>query len=213
MRAGIVAAGLALALAACSPGDTSKIDPRAAAAPVPSETMKQTFASCTWGEVKSSALSIWAFACGPDAGNTHVVANGSGFDIESAGSDGVARRPVVRLFEKPSGAPVEALVPAVRLVSRGPATDTCALTPALAQGQPRPGLYAFAPTGAAKIAWEAAVNGDAPGEPPCGEMGVSFVGDRVFEAVPGAPDTIAFIDFGSEIQIFDVNTLKAIAAR
>ena len=76
MRAMIVT--MALALAACSPGETKKVDPLATAAPTPNETMKQTFAGCSWGETKSTALSIWAFACGPEAGNTHVIANGSG---------------------------------------------------------------------------------------------------------------------------------------
>ena len=211
MRAMIVT--VAFALAACSPGDTKKIDPQAAAAPAPSDTMKQTFTGCTWGETKSTALSIWAFACGPEAGATHVVANGSGFDIESAGPDGVTSRPIIRVFEKPSAAPIDAIAPAVRLVSRGPASDTCAFEPATGYDDTGHARFHFAPTGAAKAAWDAAVNGDAPGEPPCGEMGVSFSGDRVFEAKPDHPDTVLFIDFGSEIQIFDAATIKVLPAQ
>jgi hypothetical protein len=41
-------------------------------------------------------------------------------------------------------------------------------------------------------------------------MGPSEAGDRVFEII--APDKVAYIDFGSEIQIFDASTLKATEA-
>lgn len=207
MRA-IVAATVLAVLAGCSPGATQKHEPETAAAPA--ETMQQTFKGCTWGETKSTLLSIWAYACGPEAGNTHVVANGSGFDIESVGPDGASRRPVVRVFEKPPAAAIDAILPAVRLVSRGPASDTCAFEPATGVDHAGHARFNFAPTGAAKTAWDASVAGSAPGDPPCGDMGVSFVGDRVFEEMPDHPDTVLFIDFGSEIQIFDANTIKAL---
>jgi hypothetical protein len=40
-------------------------------------------------------------------------------------------------------------------------------------------------------------------------MGPSEAGDRVFQQVEGAPDKVAYVNLGSEIQIFDVATLRA----
>ena len=44
--------------------------------------------------------------------------------------------------------------------------------------------------------------------PPCGEMGPQFSGDRSFFAVEGDPTTVVFVEYGSEIQIFDASTIR-----
>ena len=211
MRFMIAVTGL-LVLAACSPGDTRKIAPPAAVAPIPGEMMTQTFANCTWGEVKSSVLSIWAFSCGPDYGGAHVVPSGSGFDIETTSAEGLERRSIVKVFTKAPDAPLDSVLPAVRAASPGPATETCAFAPSTSYdnaGKPR---FVLEPTGPAKVAWDASVQGDAPGDAPCGDLGVSIVDDRYFEVAHDSPVTVVFVDLGSEIQIFDAQTLKAASA-
>jgi hypothetical protein len=41
-------------------------------------------------------------------------------------------------------------------------------------------------------------------------MGVGFVGDRVFQVMADDPTKVVYIDYGSEIQIFDTATLKSL---
>ncbi len=210
MRAAIAAVGF-VALAACSPGDTRKIEPPTHAAVAPNAAMKETFASCTWGEVKGAGLSIWSYACGPDFGAVRLVVDEAlpGFALESTGAGGIERRPVVRVFKKAPDAPLDAVLPAVRAASPGPATATCAFTPSRSYDAIGHTRFVLEPTGDAKTAWDASVQGAEPGEAPCGELGVSIVGDRYFEISPDRQDTVVFVELGSEIQIFDPETLKA----
>ncbi len=210
MRAGIAAMGF-LALAACSPGDTRKIEPPTHAAAEPNAAMKETFANCTWGEVEGAGLSIWSYACGPGFGDVRLVADETlpGFALESTGAEGVQRRPVVRVFKKAADAPLDAVLPAVRAASPGPATATCAFAPSASFDAIGHTRFVLEPTGVAKAAWDASVQGDSPGEAPCGDLGVSIVGDRYFEVSPDKQDTVVFVELGSEIQIFDAGTLKA----
>lgn len=210
MRAVAVMAMVA-ALAGCSPGDTRKIEP-ATSAPQPSQGMRETFSKCTWGEVRGATASIWSFACGADAGNVRLVADDAlpGFVIESTDAAAPGRSVAIQIFSRPADAPIEAILPAVRAASPGPQTATCAFAPAPGvdhEGKPH---VVFSPVGPALVAYTAALAADEIPEPPCGDLGVSHVGDRVFEVL--APDKVAFIEFGSEIQIFDANTLKAVEA-
>ena len=71
------------------------------------------------------------------------------------------------------------------------------------QGGPQ--LFVFTPTGTAKSEWDAQAEDL---EPPCGVMGPADSGDRYFQALPDHPETVVFVELGSEIQIFDVNTLR-----
>lgn len=204
----ILAMAFVAALAACGPGDTRKVDPAAAAAPKPSETMAQTFSGCTWEEVKGATASIWSFACGPEHGNIRLVADDAlpGFVIRSGDPAAPGQSTAIRFFSKPADAPLDAILPAVRAASPGAASATCAFEPAPGadhEGKPR---FVFGPTGAAKAAYDLANQGPDVPEPPCGAMGPAPAGDRTFEVL--APDTVAFIEWGSEIQIFDASTLK-----
>jgi len=207
MRAMIVAVGI-FALAACSPGDTKKVEPQAEA-PVPAAVALETFTGCTWGEVKGAALSIWSFACGPDKGNFRLVADDAlpGFAIEGPGEGGaMARRTVVQIFAKPAEAGIEAILPAVHAASPETPGAACTLQPAESGV---PGFYAFGPTGKLGEAWRADQFSDTLPATPCGPMGVGPAGERLFSVMDGHPDKVVYADYGSEIQIFDVGTLKA----
>jgi hypothetical protein len=174
--------------------------------------MRETFTNCTWGEVKGATASIWSYACGADAGNVRLAADDAlpGFVIESTDPAAPGRRTAIQIFAKPQDAPIEAVLDAVRAASPGPQTATCGFMPAPGvdhEGKPR---FIFSPVGEARAAYERAITGDTIPEPPCGAMGPSEAGDRLFEVI--APDKVAYIDFGSEIQIFDASTLKVIDA-
>ena len=63
---------------------------------------------------------------------------------------------------------------------------------------------------AAQRAWDA---GPTAEQDACGPLGAAMVGDRYFEVAPGRPDLVVFVDTGSEIQIFDPQTLTIAPAR
>ncbi len=214
MRPLIGVLGLAvLAMTGCSP--------KPAAAPAPTQAAADTFKGCAWKEVSGRTLSIWAFACGADSNGLHLLADDSlpGFALVSNGSgnDSGSYTPVIRTFPKDTGAPIEAVLPQVRKLTPGPQTATCAFEPAQDPLNPdysKRKLYELAPVGAAKTTWDETVktgNGDAT--PPCGAMGVAMDGDRVFEVMPDDPTHVVYIDYGSEIQVFDTNTLKTVKAK
>jgi len=204
MRAKTVA--LVLALAACSPAKPPPPPP----VPEPSAAARQTFASCSWGEVKGATVSMWSYACGPEAGGISIVADDGlpGFLIESAATPDSTPTVVVRLFDKAADAPIESVLDAVRALSPGLNTPTCAFAPATGVDHEGKGHFVLTPTGAVKVAYDAKNSGDTMPEAPCGPLGVSPVGDRYFAVVPGHRDKVMFVDRGSEIQIFDEATLR-----
>ncbi|HVZ30333.1 MAG TPA: hypothetical protein VG839_08060 [Asticcacaulis sp.] len=191
---------------------------KAPEAPKPQQYMADTFKGCTWGEVRGKTLSIWSYACGPDSSHIHLVADDTlpGFGLVGDGGEpGVQTyTPVIRTYAKEASAPIDAILPEIRKLSPGPHTDTCTLQAAADPLDPdhsKRKLFQLAPTGAAKTAWDKAEQtGD--GTPPCGEMGVSFAGDRLFEVMADDPARVVYIDYGSEVQIFDTTTLKALKA-
>jgi len=208
---GFVAALAALALMGYSQAD-NPAGGAAASEPQPPDVMRDTFVGCTWGRVEGAHLEIWAYDCGPEHGNVRIVADDtlSGFVEESAGPDGASRRTVVQAFAKAADAPIDAVLDAVRAASPGPHSDTCVLAPAPAEEGSGAGHFIFEPTGAAKTAWDAFVsnpNSDEAMEPPCGRLGPAMEGDRYFQVLPNDPQTVVFVELGSEIQLFDVNTL------
>lgn len=208
MRA--VTMALALTLAACSP---AKSPPPAPPNPEPSAAARQTFAACAWGEVKGATVSMWSYACGPEAGGIRLVADDAlpGFALESAATPDSPDVVVVRLFDKPADAPIESVLEAVRALSPGLNTPTCAFEPATGVDHEGKGHFVLAPTGIVKAAYEKANSGDTMPEAPCGPLGISPVGDRYFTVVPGHADKVMYVDRGSEIQIFDETTLRITA--
>jgi len=202
----------ALGISACQPEASVPAVARGATTVPPPETMQASFPTCDWGEVTGSRLSVWSYACGPDSGNTRLVADDSlpGFAIEGTHDGQTSRRPAIVIFKKAAEAPIGSIVEAVRAKSPGPNSAACTLQPVTVQGT-APGSSGFEPTGAAKTQWDGFASGEAdaaPVEPPCGDMGPQMAGDRSFRVVEGDPTTVVFIDYGSEIQIFDPSTIK-----
>jgi hypothetical protein len=188
-------------------------------APKPAQGLADTFKGCTWGEVRGKSLSIWAYACPAEFSHIHLVADetlpGFGLVGDGAEAGSLSYSPVIRTFAKEASAPIDAILPEIRKLSPGEHTDTCTLQPAKDPLDPDHStrkLFELAPTGATKTAWDKAAQGNADMAPPCGEMGVSYAGDRLFEIMPDDPARVTFIEYGSEIQIFDVTTLKALKA-
>jgi len=190
-----------LPLAACA-----RPAPEAKSEPQPTATAEQTFTGCTWGEVRSDALSVWSFDC--PAEHTHLVADGEGFALVSGDGVTADRRPVVRVFHKAADAPVDAVLADIRAASPGPATAACALAPVTGfDAWKGAKLYELEPTGAARASYDAA-NDKEPQPEPCGALGIGPVGDRYFAVPADDPSRVVWVDMGSEIQVFDPNTLK-----
>ena len=181
----------------------------AAKTPEPSQG-RADFPGCNWGEVRGAALSIWSFACGSSQSKAHLLADNKlpGFVLIERGADGASRKVVIRAFKKPASAPVQSVLPAIRAASPGRHSATCRLQPAPKDMDHGPARFTLEPTGAAKTAWEASQTTSVEPDMPCGPLGVAYAGDRYFEALPGDPTTVVFLDMGSEVQIFDPQTLK-----
>ena len=210
LAAGLGGLGL---MSACSQPEPAAKPPAAPVAEMPVSTLRSApeFAACAWQEVKGAKLAMPAFACGPEQGGVHIEADDGlpGFQLVHVGPP-AERRPVVRIFAKSADAPLEAILPAIRAASPGPHTATCAFAPAQGYDDKDKGRFVLEPTGAAKMSWEASQAVE-PGDPPCGPMGVSAAGNRYFKVMPGHPDLVVYADVGSEIQIFDPETLRVIA--
>lgn len=209
MRA-IVGAALAAGLVmGCSPPE----EPAAAPVGGPASTLASApeFATCEWGEVTGAGLAIGAFTCGADQSSSRLVADDSlpGLWLQMDADGTPFRRLTVRTFPKAADAPVETVVEAVRAASPGPFTARCQLAPIAAQEGLPDGRFSFEPVGEDAAAWEASVSSDAPMEAPCGEMGPAMAGDRYFAELQGDPTRVAFVELGSEIQIYDPATLRA----
>ena len=210
---GIMAASVALiGLTACKPAEDKAPAPVAAAdsAPQPSETMKQTFAGCAWGEVAGGGVSVWSYDCPAGAGDFRLVYDAGlpGFAYETTSEGETSRRPAIVIFKKAAEAPLVSIQDAVRAKSPGPHSGECVLTTV---PSPEGDIAGFEPTGQAKTQWEAFESGAEGAEPmdaPCGDMGPQMSGDRGFRVVADDPTTVVFIEYGSEIQPFDPATIR-----
>lgn len=195
MTRAIHAIVIATAAAACSPASAPQIvEPLT---PQPPQALSEQYPDCTWGEVRAAGVSIWSFACPQQrlVGDEDLP----GFQREQEGQ----RYAVIRLFAKAPDAPIDAALPAIRAASSG--SDACVLEP-ISGEQHR---YQLMPTGEARRAYDAFINGQGDGPSlPCGPLGPSEGGMRIVQIVAGAPDRVAVIDTGSDIQIFDWSTLR-----
>ncbi len=205
-----VAALAASILAAIAPTFASDKAPKSPAG------LMETFPGCTWGEVKAATLSIWSLACGPKAGDAHLVADNGlpGFVLESSGPDGKSRKTVIRAFTIAAESPIATALPAIRAASPSAQSASCALVPfddadskKFARGA---AVFTYEPTGAAKTAWDKAEKegGDHPA--PCGDFGVYFDRAPIFWIMRDDPTTVIAADMGGEIQIFDPATLRRV---
>lgn len=197
---------IALIAAACTPKTAEQPTP-AQTGSSPSESLKTAFPNCSWSDVTGAGLSMGAFTCA----DQKIVADEAlpGFVLESIGADGkTSRTAVVQLFTKAADAPVESVLDAVRAASPGAFSAECVLTANTMD--PTGKTFLFVPAGAGKAAYDAFRAGKSDEDSmPCGAMGPSEGGERLFTQVDGAPDKVALISIGSDIQIFDSNTLRA----
>ena len=215
---GLTAAAVALiGLTACTPPeDTAAAAPAAqASAPQPSQTMRETFVDCTWGETQGSGLSVWSYAC-PQAGNTHMVYDASlpGFALEGTYDGQTSRSPTIIVFKKAADAPIEAVLAEARAKSPGPHTAECVLARPTYDGAAE-GIYHLVPPASVKAQWDAQSSGEGTGEPmdpPCGDLGEQMSGDHVFYVQDGDPTTVLWVNFGSEIQPFTAESIRPLNA-
>lgn len=172
----------------------------------PSPARAETFKGCRWGQVLGRTLSIWSYACPRSAGEQRLVPadDVAGFAIVPP-TPGPARQIVLRTFARPRGAPVSAILPAV-LKATGRAMSSCRLVEHRTYGDWGT-VWLLEPTGAQKRAYDIA-NAREPQDNPCGALGIGPAGDRFFRPLPQDPTRIIYADMGSEIQIFDLSTLR-----
>ena len=166
------------------------------------------FKDCRWGVVRAGALSLQAFACPASRGGEHLTGDATlpGFWLEGMNDGKVYRRLVLRTFAKAPAAPLAAILSDVRAASPGPRVASCSLyhepkeTPEGSAAK----RYVLRLPAAAQRAWDDGATAD---QDACGPLGVGMVGDRYFEVMRGHRDKVVFVDAGSEIQIFDPQTL------
>lgn len=169
------------------------------------------FAGCDQGQVSSAKLTILAFACGPEHGHFRLVSNPKtkGFDIETVAEKAVSNRTVIRVFEKAPDAPIESVLSVIQDLSKGPNIKACAFEKAGKSQNERFDYYRLAPTGAVAKAWEDSQTNGGEMAPPCGSMGVDYAGDRYFFVMPDNPSLVIYADMGTEIQPFELESLRA----
>jgi hypothetical protein len=209
IRLGFCVCSAAL-LIACTPPAPAKpaevTAPVAVAAeiPQPSESRAEAFPDCTWGPVTAGGLSIWSYACP----TVRIIADDAlpGFQRETTDPDGkVSLYPVIQIFTKPADAPIDAIIDRVRTAS--PGSETCNIEPGSHDD------FVLMPTGEAALAYAQFIEGKADGPSlPCGPYGPSEAGGRTFRLVDGAPDKVVMIDWGTEIQVFEPDTLAVASA-
>jgi len=178
--------------------------------PTPDPARAETFSDCDWGEVQFGGVSVWSFACPKDRLVADPTLPGFVREVHTAG--GVQRAAVIVLFRKGETDPLNAVLPQVRAASPGAATQTFAFE----EIADWVGHYHFMPTGAAREAYDALIapgggesEAEEPDYMPCGTWGPSENGSRVFTVVRGNENWVAGIDLGSEITLFDPETLRA----
>lgn len=195
---------LLLALLVLAPGTAV----RAAPAPVPSASLRESFPGCTWGEVKGRLATIWAFSCDAQSAHAHLVADDAVPGFRLRDDTDPAGRIVIRFFDKGAGQPVAAVLPAVRAASPGRDTARCVLRSLPPNPDLAGHLFALEPTGAEGKAWADSQRTATMPDAPCGPLGIAYAGDRVFREMADDPTHVVFVDMGSEIQIFDPATLR-----
>jgi hypothetical protein len=182
-----------------------------AAAEMPKPHAAETFPNCTWGEVKGAGVSMWSYDCRVNGEGYHLVADDAAkaFYVETIRAGETTRTLAAQVFQKDPAAPIDAVLPAVRAASSGPDSAGCVFMVTAREGSPD-AIYQLEPTGAAKARVDAAqAKGEGIGDQPCGPMGVQDVGDRHFMALPDDPSKVVFVELGSEVQIYNPETLVA----
>lgn len=224
MRLVLAAAGVWLA--GCSPAASTAehvATPVAAAVvetPVaesaPPEGLAESFPGCTWSKVDGAGVSLWGYQCAGSKLVADAALPGITLEIDAgpkpagepgAGEPDIIRTPIVQLFDIADGADFVSILPAVRAASPAPGNEACAFESSASS----PGWLEFRPTGELKAKYQLFIDGKA-NEPvqPCGELGPSESGFRLFTRLPGSPATKAAVVYlPSDIPSFDMKSIRA----
>lgn len=227
MRMIATATVLAVALAACGRGDTTKIQKdepygpsrHAEAQAGEGKPARAPFEGCRWEEISVRDVGLWSQVCanGQLRVGKSTVRGGGSYDAllyeqRSPTGEIFPLREAVVLFPTTGGG-LDALTQLMMAQGAAPAGATCRLEPTQAAAPTGRKRYTLTPTGATKIAWERAVTSDTvPEQPPCGTFGIAPVGDRYVEIQDARPDTAIFVELGSEIQIYEPDSIAFVSA-
>lgn len=220
MKSVALAAALVLA-AGCSPSaPPAEPAPAAPAAATvdhskPPEGYAESFPGCTWSDVKGAGVSMWGYQCEGSKLVADAALPGITQEIDAgpkpagepgAGEPDIIRSPVVQLFDIAEGADIASILPAVRAASPAPGNEACAFE----ASADSPGWMEFRPTGELKAKYQLFIDGKAD-DPvmPCGEMGPSEGGFRLFARLPGSTTKVALVFMPSDIPSFDWKSIRA----
>ena len=168
--------------------------------------LQDVFPGCKWENVRGKMFSVWS--C--NTKDLKLTADDAlpGFVLDNGSSE--LKRPVILLFKKAAPSPLKSVLVDIRKASPGKYTASCAFVPEPQLGGKR---FTLSPTGRPGRAWQASQKDATMADEPCGRLGEAYAGDRYFEVAPADPTTVIFVDRGSEIQIFDPDTLAPNAKR
>lgn len=217
-----VLAAAGLWLAGCAPSAPPAVSVAAPATEAPAaesqppEGWAATYPDCAWTKVEGAGVSMWGYQCPSSKLVADAALPGITMEIDAgpkpagepgAGEPDIIRSPIVQLFDIAEGADFASILPAVRAASPAPGSEACAFE----ASENSPGWLEFRPTGELKAKYQLFIDGKAD-EPvmPCGELGPSEGGFRLFTRLPGSPATKAAVVFlPSDLPSFDMKTIKA----
>jgi len=190
------------------PADVAAAGATSVAPPVPPANLAAAMPGCTWGEVRGAGVSLWRFTC-PGDGNPYeadAALPGIVDVFTDPETKAVQRFPVVQLFDIAEGADMASILPAVRAASPAPGNEECVFAPS----ETNSGKFELQPTGALAERYQHFINGTAD-EPalPCGMLGPSEGGQRLFFPLPGSATKIAVVFMPSDLAVFDPDTIRA----
>jgi len=174
--------------------------PASAAPPMPAYATDRE--RCTWEWKTGAGLGVWTERCALETGLWEVVPRDGlpGFVLTIDGRDEVT---VLQVFDKPSEAGIEAILPTLRREGAIPDDEDCVFEPAAIRPAPRTvAFYEIRPTGARRAAFEATPADEIP-EPPCGDYGWSTHGIRYFMTDLRFPGRVVYVDTGEDGLMFD----------
>jgi hypothetical protein len=179
-----------------------------AAVPTPPASLAEAMPGCTWGELRGAGVSMWRFTCFYDNKPYEADAALPGIVEVLTGPEtkAVQRFPVMQLFEISAGADMASILPTVRAASPAPGNVECAFAPS----ETSSGQFELQATGALAERYRLVLNGTADERTlPCGMLGPSEGGQRLFFPLPGSATKIAVVFMPSDLAVFDPDTIRA----
>jgi hypothetical protein len=215
--AGMIAA-LAFGVVACGRGETYNSAGAGAASETafPNPPTRAVFDGCAWEHVEGAGVRLWSQACHEEGSFQRLIADESAPILwREAVLDGQVMRSVaVQVFSKDKAAPLDSILASVFAAAPAPAGATCAFGAAAASDAQSANVkrYALVPVGETRTAYERTIASGEVAAPPCGAMGPTEAGERYFEVHDAHPDKVVFVELGSDLPIFEYNTLEVVAA-